>query len=110
MIVKLPAVAGVAEPEHVPEPLASATAPALPLIVHVCVSSVPGSVKLAFTGIGTPTGYVPEVGVLIVTVGFTFATVTWKVALPVPGPVPFSSATVMVTVYVPLSAYVCVCR
>ncbi len=81
------------------------------LIEYVNVSLVPatdrvnpGSVKTPMLGSEITT---PTVAVWLPTtrsVGATFVTVTWKLPVAVP---PSSSATVTVTVYVPLSAYTC---
>ena len=69
-------------------------------------SSTPGSVKLipvSVTLVWQPTDEGWKVG--FATVGATFATVAWKVAVPL-APAPFSSSTVIVTVYAPSSTYV----
>jgi hypothetical protein len=65
--------------------------------VHVCVSAVPGSLKEALTDTDVPVlKTAPPSGLVILTVGATFATVTEKLA---EADAPVESLTVTLTVY-----------
>src|SRR5690242_4105981 len=86
VIVYVP-VAYACAPVHVPAPPLSVTAPVdvVPsphAILHVCVSAVPASLNDALSDTLAPAlKRLPVVGVVIFTLGATFATVTEKVPL-----------------------------
>src|SRR5947199_6810205 len=97
---------------QVPEPADSLIVPvdvdpSPQVIVHVCVSAVPASVNDALNDTVAPAlKIVPANGLVIVTAGGTFETVTAKVLLA-EAPVPSGTLSVAVDGVVRALAYVC---